>query len=115
MIDMKHRLCTLNAEASSNLPEHTDDKSGIGAHYVDAFLKPMNGTLPDGTPVKAKRRGLRIALNVGAAKGEGLLRRLAVGPDPVAMLDAALKEAAAAAGVAITVEDGAIYVTRDAG
>jgi hypothetical protein len=75
----------------------------------------MNATLPDGTPVKAKRRGLKIALNVGAAKGEGLLRRLAVGPDPVAMLDAALKEAAAAAGVAITVEGDAIHITRNEG
>jgi hypothetical protein len=111
---MKHRLCALNPDASSKLPEHSDDKSGVGVHYVDAFLKPMNATLPDGTAVKAKRRGLRITLTVGAAKGEGLLRRVAVGPDPVAMLAAALKEAATAAGVDLAVEDDVIYVDRGA-
>ena len=108
---MKQKLCAVSADALSRLPERTDDKSGIGVHYVDAFLKPMNATLPDGTAVKAKRRGLRITLNVGAAKGEGLMRRLAVGPDPVRMLDAAIKDAAAGAGVQIAIEDGAVYVT----
>ena len=38
------------------------------------------------------------------------MRRLDVGPDPVVMLDAALQEAAAAAGVELTVEDGAIFI-----
>jgi len=109
---MKQRLCDVSAEAPSKLPERSDDKSGIGVHYVDAFLKPMNATLPDGTAVKARRRGLKITLTVGAAKGEGLMRRVAVGPDPVAMTAAAIGEAAAAAGVEITIEDGAIFVTR---
>ena len=27
---------------STKLPAKTDDKSGIGVHYVDAYLKPMN-------------------------------------------------------------------------
>jgi len=49
---------------------------------------------------------------VGARTGEGLLRRVDVGPDPVAMLDAALQEAAAAAGVGVSVEDGVIVLTR---
>ena len=40
-------------------------------HYVDAYLKPMNVKLEDGTPVKCKRRGLKIVLSVGAKKGEG--------------------------------------------
>jgi hypothetical protein len=109
---MKHRLCEVNAAAVAKLPQHTDDKSGIGVHYVDAYLKPMNAKLEDGTPVKCKRRGLRITLTAGAAKGDGLMRRLEVGPDPIAMLDAALQEAARAAGVQLTVEDGAIYLTR---
>ena len=39
------------------------------------------------------------------------MRRLDVSPDPVVMLDAALKEAAKAAGVELTVEDGAIFLT----
>lgn len=107
---MKQRLCQVDAGALNKLPQHTDDKSGIGVHYVDAYLKPMNTTLDDGTPVKCKRRGLKIALTVGARKGEGLMRRLEVGPDPTAMLAAALREAAAAAGVELSVEDGAIFI-----
>jgi hypothetical protein len=62
--------------------------------------------------VKCKRRGLKIMFSAGAAKGEGLMRRLAVGPDPVAMLDAALQEAARNAGVELTVADGVIYLSR---
>jgi hypothetical protein len=107
---MKHRLCDVNTAATARLPQHTDDKSGIGVHYVDAYLKPMNAKLEDGTPVKCKRRGLKIVLSVGARKGEGLMRRLDVSPDPVVMLDAALQEAARAAGVGLTVEGGAIVV-----
>ena len=107
---MKQRLCEVNAAAAGRLPQHTDDKSGIGVHYVDAYLKPMNVKLEDGTPVKCKRRGLKITLSVGTKKGDGLMRRLAVSPDPVAMLDAALQEAARAAGVELTVEDGAIFI-----
>ena len=71
----------------------------------------MNVQLADGTFVKCKRRGLKIALAIGSSKGEGLMRRLDVSPDPVAMLDAALQEAARAAGVELTVEDGSLYVT----
>lgn len=108
---MKTRLCSVNADAVNKLPQHTDDKSGIGVHYVDAYLKPMNVKLEDGTAVKCKRRGLKIVLAAGAKKGEGLMRRLAVGPDPVAMLDAALQEAANAAGIEIAVADGAIFIT----
>ena len=109
---MKMKVCDVNAAAIEKLPAKTDDKSGIGVHYVDAYLKPMNTKLEDGTPVKCKRRGLRIALTAGTAKGEGLMRRLDVSRDPVAMLDAALQEAARAAGVELTIEDGAIYLTR---
>lgn len=109
---MKVRLCEVNAAAREKLPKFTDDKSGIGAHYVDAYLKSMNTKLEDGTVVKCKRRGLKITLTAGTAKGEGLLRRLEVGPDPIVMLDAALQEAARNAAVGLTVEDGVIYLTR---
>lgn len=109
---MKQKICDVNPAAIDKLPARTDDRSGIGVHYVDAYLKPMNTKLEDGTPVKCKRRGLRITLTAGTAKGEGLMRRLDVGPDPVAMLDAALQEAARAAGVQLTIEEGAIYLTR---
>lgn len=107
---MKQRLCDLNSAAAAKLPQHTDDKSGIGAHYVDAYIKPMNVKLEDGTAVKCKRRGLKIVLTVGTKKGEGLMRRLAVSPDPVVMLDAALQEAATAAGVQLSIEDGALFI-----
>jgi hypothetical protein len=107
---MKQRLCEVNAAAATKLPQHTDDKSGIGVHYVDAYIKPMNAKLEDGTPVKCKRRGLKIALSVGAKKGEGLMRRLGVSPDPVVMLDAALREAAKGAGVELTIEDGVVMI-----
>jgi len=103
-------LCQVNTAAVEKLPQHTGDKSGIGVHYIDAYLKPMNAKLPDGTPVKCKRRGLKILLSVGAETGERMMRFLAVGPDPVAMLDAALQEAATAAGVRLTVENGAILI-----
>jgi len=99
----------VNTAAESKLPEHSGDKSGIGVHYVDAFIKPMNVKLEDGTPVRCKRRGLKIVLSAGAKKGEGLMRRLDVSADPVVMLNAALQEAATAAGVDLTVEDGAIF------
>jgi hypothetical protein len=105
------KLCDVNQAAWDKLPERTDDKSGIGVHFVDAYLKPMNTKLPDGTPVKCKRRGLKIVLSAGTKKGEGLMRRLAVGPDPVVMLTAALQEAAAAAGIQLTVEDQTIFLS----
>ena len=107
---MKLKVCDLNPARADKLPARTEDKSGIGVHYVDAYLKPMNVTLENGTTVKCKRRGLKITLSVGDRKGEGLMRRLAHGPDPVVMLDAALREAAAAAGVELHVEDGAVFV-----
>jgi hypothetical protein len=101
----------VNAAAAEKLPPNSDDKSGIGVHYIDAYIKPMNVKLEDGTPVRCKRRGLKITLSAGTKKGEGLMRRLDVSRDPVVMLDAALQEAAKAAGMELTVEGGAIFVT----
>jgi hypothetical protein len=108
---VKTKLCDVNAAAKEKLPPTMDDKSGIGVHYVDAYIKPMNMKLEDGTPVKCKRRGLKITFSAGGKKGEGLMRRIDVSPDPVIMLDAALQEAAKAAGVELTVEDGGIFLT----
>jgi hypothetical protein len=107
---MKAKLCDVNAAAKDKLPPQSDDKSGIGVHYVDAYVKPMNVKLEDGTPVKCKRRGLKIVLSAGGKKGEGLMRRIDVGRDPVAMLEAALQEAANAAGIELTQEDGALFI-----
>jgi len=101
----------VNASAREELPPHTDDKSGIGVHYVDAYIKPMNVKLEDGTAVKCKRRGLKIVFSAGTKKGDGLMRRVDVSKDPVVMLDAALQEAAKAAGVELSVENEAIFIT----
>src|SRR4051794_16178900 len=108
---MKTKLCDINSAAVEKLPPKMEDKSGIGVHYIDAYLKPFNTKLADGTMVKAKRRGLKITLTVGTKKGDGLMRRLALGPDPKVMLQAALQEAAKAASVELSIEDGAVYLT----
>jgi hypothetical protein len=105
------KLCDINTEAVEKLPGKFQDKSGIGVHYTDAFIKPMNTKLEDGTRVACKRRGLKIALRAGDKKGEGLMRRLEVGNDPVAMLKAALQEAAKEAGVDINITDKEIFIT----
>ena len=107
----KVKLCDLNPAAVEQLPGKTGDKSGIGVHYIDAYLKPFNTKLPDGTAVKAKRRGLKITLTAGTKKGDGLMRRLQVSPDPVVMLQSALQEAAKNAGVELSVEDNAVFIT----
>ena len=107
----KTKLCDVNEAAKEKLPGKIDDKSGIGVHYMDAFLKPMNAKLPDGTAVKAKRRGLKVTLQAGTKKGDGIMRRLQVSTDPVVMLEAALQEAAKNAGVELSIEGGAIYIT----
>ena len=104
------KLCDINAAAVGKLPPAFADKSGIGVHYVDAFIKPMNVQLAGGVRVACKRKGLKINLTVGTKKGEGLMRRLAVGPDPVAMLKAALAEAAKGAGVQLQITEKEIHV-----
>ncbi len=104
------KLCDVNAAAKEKLPPGFSDKSGVGVHYTDAFIKPMNVQLPDGTRVACKRKGLKITLTVGTKKGEGLLRRLEVNKDPVAMLSAALQEAAKNAGVELQITDKEILV-----
>ena len=104
------KLCDINTAAKEKLPPAFADKSGIGAHYVDAFIKPMNTKLPDGTRVGCKRKGLKLLLTVGAKKGEGLMRRLDVSKDPVVMLNAALQEASQAAGVELKITDTEILL-----
>jgi len=105
------KLCDIDSKVVEKLPPGFPDKSGIGVHYTDAFLKPMNTKLPDGTRVSCKRKGLKITLAVGTKKGEGLMRRLDVSKDPVVMLSAALQEAAKAAGVELQVTDKEILLT----
>jgi hydrogenase maturation factor len=104
------KICDVNQAAKEKLPPNFNDKSGVGVHYADAFIKPMNVKLEDETRVSCKRKGLKITLTVGTKKGEGLLRRLDVSKDPVVMLQAALQEAAKAAGVDLQVNENEILV-----
>ena len=105
------KLCDINTTAKDKLPPQFNDKSGIGVHFTDAFIKPMNAKLPDGTRVSCKRKGLKITLTVGTKKGEGLMRRLTVSKDPIVMLNAALADAAKAAGVEIKITESEILVS----
>ena len=105
------KLCEVNTAAIEKLPPAFAEKSGIGVHYTDAFIKPMNTKLPDGTRVSCKRKGLKLMLTVGAKKGEGLMRRLEVSKDPIVMLQAALQEAAKAAGVELKITESEILLT----
>ncbi len=104
------KLCDINPAAKDKLPPAFTDKSRIGVHYTDAMIKPMNTKLADGTRVACKRKGLKITLTVGTKKGEGLMRRLDVSPDPVAMLQAALQEAAKAAGIELQMTETEILI-----
>jgi hypothetical protein len=104
------KICDVNEAAKEKLPPNFSEKSGIGVHYTDAFIKPMNTKLPDGTRVSCKRKGLKIVLTVGTRKGEGLMRRIDVSKDAVVMLAAALQEAAKGAGLELKVTDKEIFV-----
>lgn len=104
------KLCDINKEALQKLPHLIQDKSGIGVHYTDAFIKPMNTKLEDGTRISCKRKGLKLLLVVGTKKGEGVMRRLDVSKDPVVMLNAALQEAAKTAGVELKITETEILV-----
>lgn len=99
------------AQADEFLPGKKLDGSGVGINYVDAYLKPFKITLEDGRKVLAKRRGIKITLTVGDAKGEGLLRRMVHGPDPKVLIREALTEAGKQIDVAVAVAPGAVELT----
>ena len=105
------KICDIDRGSKEKLPPTFPDKSGIGVHYVDAFIKPMNIKFEDGTRVACKRKGLKIILTVGTKKGEGLMRRLDVDKDPVVMLNAALEEAAKAAEVELKTTESEMLVS----
>jgi hypothetical protein len=94
-----------NEEAEKLLPSVKDDGSGVGINYADAYIKGIKVTLDDGRKVSVKRRGLKLTLTIGERAGDGLLRRLANGPDEKNMLRKALEEAAENAGARFSVEE----------
>ena len=112
---MKVRIPVDDTQANLFLPANKPDGSGVGANYVDAYLKPLKLTLEDGRKLACKRRGLKLTLSIGERSGEGLLRRIEHGPDEKQMLREALREAARKAGAEIGFEDGAVSIDPDAG
>jgi hypothetical protein len=107
---MKTRIALESAEPEALLPPQKPDGSRIGVNYADAYLQALNVALEDGKKVSARRKGLKVILEIGDRKGEALLRRLEDGPDPRRILRRALEEAASSAGSSFTVEDGIIYL-----
>jgi hypothetical protein len=112
---MKTELAPLNPDVEEALRPEKNDRSGVGVHYADAYLKPLKKriALPDGSKFSAKRRGLKITLALGTEKGEGLLRRFEKGPNPVDMLAAALEEANANFAAKLIVEDGKFWLGHE--
>lgn len=109
---MKFKLCDINAEAFDKLPPNNIDNSGVGVHFMSAYIKPMNTVLDDGTKVTCRRRGLKLTLSVGEEKGIGLMRRLEVSKDPKIMIQAALQEAANNIGYEYSVEKDEIFLEK---
>ena len=107
---MKYAIGSENASAEDLLPPKAPDGSKIGVNYVDAWLQGISGEWPDGGKVTAKRKGLEVTLQVGDAKGAGLLRRLENGPDERQILRRALEEAAASAGFVFSAEGGTLFL-----
>ncbi len=107
---MKTRIADENKDAEKLIPPAQPDGSGIGVNYAEAYIKAMNVELVGGRKISCKRRGLKITLAIGDAKGEGLMRRLDHGPDVKNILRKALEAAAKEAGSRFSVEDGVIYL-----
>ena len=107
---MRQKLTDLNTDAEKLLPPNEPDGSGVGVNFADAFIKPMNTTLEDGTDVKCKRRGLRISMQIGESIGQALMSFHNDGPEPKVILERALVSAAAEAGSQLEIADGAIYL-----
>ena len=106
---MKFELGVENQEAEKLIPPARPDGSGVGVNYADAYLKVFNRTLPDGTKIVCKRRGLKVTLTIGDKKGEGLMRRLDQGPDVKNILQVALRDAAQNIGGKILVDNGIVF------
>jgi len=98
------------AKADAQLGGHMKDASGVGINYADVIVKALKVTLEDGRKVVCKRRGLKITLTIGDRTGDGLLRRLANGPDERRIAREGLAEAARNAGATLTFEPAAVVI-----
>jgi hypothetical protein len=107
----KVKVCNVPSNINDKLQSNGyADKSGVGVHYIDAYIKPMNQELEDGTKCIAKRRGLKVTVTVGDKSGSGLMRKFEVSADPVEMLQQAITEINKESGFTMTEENGAIYI-----
>jgi hypothetical protein len=110
---MKVNIPFDEARAESFIGGHRLDGSGAGINYADVIVKAIKLTLEDGRKVTGKRRGLKITLAIGERTGEGLLRRLAHGPDERRIVREGLAEAARNAGASVTFEPGSVVLELD--
>lgn len=110
---MRLELGPIPEEATRRLPEAEPDASGIGVNYADACLKLFKRNLDDGGKMVARRRGLKITLQIGERSGSALLDRLAHGPDVREILHQALVEAADEAGATFSVEGDRLVLDLD--
>lgn len=108
---MRIELGPVPAAANRWLPEYEPDASGVGVNYADAVLKLFKKNLEDGRKISARRRGLRITLQIGDRSGQALLRRREDGPDVREILHGALERAATEAGARFEIDDGAVVLT----
>lgn len=106
---MKVHIAAENTDAEKLIPPAAPDGSGIGVNYVDAYIKPLNVELEDGTKITCKRKGLKIMLSIGAQTGEAIMRRIEHGPDVKTILRQALDAAAREAAAEFSVEDGGLW------
>ena len=104
------KICDVNREAVEKLPPTFQEKSGVGTHYVDAYIKSLNAEMENGAQVVCKRKGLKIILTVGDNTGEAIMRRIEHGPDVKCILRHALETAAQEAGCQFSVEDGEVWL-----
>ncbi len=109
---MKFNIGMENKDAEQKLAADFVDNSGIGVHYMDAYLKPFNSIVEGEYEVKVKRKGLKVSLKINGEVGHGLMRRLTVSPEPKVMLQAAIKEAAVGAGYNYSLENGAFWFEK---
>ena len=109
---MKFKVGNENPNAVEKLADDFVDNSGVGVHYMDAYLDTFNNEVMEGHEVKVKRRGLKVSLKIDGVVGSGLMRRLDVSSDPKVMLQAAIKEAAENAGHSYILENGSFYLEK---
>ena len=67
-------LCAEDVAAYEWHPKNKADGSEIGINFVDAYIKPLNKAQYLGQAIKAKRRGLKVTVQLGESKGEAIMR-----------------------------------------